>query len=300
MGRAPAGACGFDGRRQFAGQAGNPANRPCLASPVARIVPMMSEVPEPQAEPPREPGITLDELTAAYAQSMGVRAEAVTEPDQRPAEPQAAETAADESAEAFQDESSPQTDAGPPLPEGEKPDDDPCPICPRTILEAMLFVGNRENEPLTAARAAELMRGVTPGEIAVLVDELNRCYAAGGRPYRVVSAGAGYRISLDKPFHPIRNKFYRRVRDARLSQAALDVLAVVAYRQPITAEQVSGLRDTPSGHLLAQLVRRRLLRIERPPGKRRPVTYHTTDRFLDLFGLESLDDLPQSEELEKR
>jgi len=74
----------------------------------------------------------------------------------------------------------------------------------------------------------------------------------------------------------------------------------VAYRQPIVAEDVNRLRGIPSGHLLAQLVRRQLLRIERPQRKPRPIHYRTTDRFLELFGLESLDDLPQSEELEKR
>ena len=163
----------------------------------------------------------------------------------------------------------------------------------------MLFVGNRENQPLSSTRAAELMRGVSPGEISGLVDELNHRYALDGCPYEIVNEGAGYRLVLRRAFNPVRNKFYGRVREARLSQAAVDVLAIVAYRQPLTAEEVTGLRGTASGHLLAQLVRRQLLRIQRPAGKGR-VQYYTTDRFLELFRLESLDDLPQAEELEKR
>ncbi|NLF07030.1 MAG: SMC-Scp complex subunit ScpB, partial [Pirellulaceae bacterium] len=81
---------------------------------------------------------------------------------------------------------------------------------------------------------------------------------------------------------------------ARLSQAAIDVLALVAYEQPITGEKIQQLRGKPSRHVLAHLVRRGLLRIERPEPKRRTAYYRTTDRFLRVFNLESLDDLPQS------
>ena len=251
----------------------------------------MPETPDQPPPPPQEQGISLRELSEAYAQSMGGQAAPDTQPEQGPAE----------SVPAATDEWGISTPPGVPgESEAEQSDDDdPCQLCPRTILEAMLFMGNRENEPLTSIRAAELMRGVSPGEIAALVAELNHRYASNGRPYHIISEGAGYRISLRRAFYPVRNKFYGRVREARLSQAAVDVLAIVAYRQPITAQEVNRLRNTPSGHLLTQLVRRQLLQIDRPPGKSRPVSYLTTGRFLGLFGLESLDDLPQSEELEK-
>ncbi len=178
-----------------------------------------------------------------------------------------------------------------------EPDDDPCELSPRTILEAMLFVGCPGNEPLGAQRAAELMRGVEPSEIPDLVAELNRRYAAGGCPYHIVSEGAGYRLTLRPEFSALRDTFYGRTREARLSQAAVDILAIVAYRQPIAADEVTALRGTPSGAILTQLVRRRLLRIERPADSPRKALYFTTDRFLELFGLNSLADLPQSEEV---
>jgi segregation and condensation protein B len=267
----------------------------------------MSNTPERQPDSLPEQAVSLDELAAAYAQSLGAAAEPASQPEEAPADQVAPETPPRDAAqgravdavEPGDDELAEQPADGPPLPEGEDTDqNDPCPLCPATILEAMLFVGDECNEPLTAARVAGLMRGVSPGEIPSLVDQLNRRYASSGCPYRIVSEGPGYRIALDKRFDAIRNRFYGRVREARLSQAALDVLAIVAYRQPITAEQVSRLRDAPSGHVLAQLVRRQLLGIERPPGKRRPVTYRTTDRFLGLFGLDSLEDLPHTEDLE--
>ena len=157
-------------------------------------------------------------------------------------------------------------------------------------------MGNRDNRPLTPARAAELMRDVAPDEIPSLVDELNRRYSARGAPYRIVGEEDGYRLTLCREFHPLRNRFYGRIREARLSQAAIDVLALVAYRQPLTGEKIGRLRGKPSSHVLAHLVRRGLLRIERPDAKRRTPHYYTTDRFLRLFNLQSLDDLPRSED----
>ena len=84
------------------------------------------------------------------------------------------------------------------------------------------------------------------------------------------------------------------------------MLAIVAYQQPLTAEQIGAVRGKPSGAVLTQLVHRGLLRIERRGtceagrGKRRTVQYFTTDRFLQLFGLQTLADLPQSEELDRQ
>ena len=129
-----------------------------------------------------------------------------------------------------------------------------------------------------------------------MVEELNRRYDAVGVPYRIVGEADGYRLTLRREFQPLRNRFYGRVREARLSQAAIDVLALVAYQQPISGEKIGRLRGKPSSHVLAHLVRRGLLRIERPPAQPRTPHYHTTDRFLRLFNLDSLDDLPRSED----
>ncbi|MBN2293867.1 MAG: SMC-Scp complex subunit ScpB [Pirellulales bacterium] len=174
-------------------------------------------------------------------------------------------------------------------------DEDPCPISPHTILEAMLFVGNISNRPLESRQAAELMRGVEPEEIPEIVGQLNESYAENGCPYSIVAEGAGYRMKLNERFHALRNRFYGRVREARLSQAAIDVLAIVAYRQPISSEAVNRMRDKPCSHLLSQLVRRRLLQIERPADKSSKPVYRTTERFLELFGLDDISELPKSE-----
>ena len=143
-----------------------------------------------------------------------------------------------------------------------------------------------------------MMRGVRAAEIDDHVRELNEIYAAQNRPYTIVSIGAGYRLTLRPQYGALRENFYGKARQARLSQAAIEVLALVAYNQPITGEQVAKLRGAPAGSVLAQLVRRQLMRIDRPEGKRTGGQYWTTPRFLKLFGLSSLDDLPRSEQFE--
>ncbi len=244
----------------------------------------MSPSPDPSFE--SEPqGISLDELARAFSQVME------TEPRQSEETPPSGGTG-DSPVLATPGQSQLSTGETP-VPPGEE---DPCPVNPRTILEAMLFVGNRDNQPISPGRAAELMRDVSVDEIPPLVDELNRRYDAVVAPYRVVGEDNGYRLALSEEFRSLRNRFYGRIREARLSQAAIDVLALVAYGQPMTGERISHLRGKPSRHVLAHLVRRGLLRIERPEPNRRTPHYHTTDRFLRLFNLESLDDLPRSED----
>ena len=263
----------------------------------------MSDISPPHAGRPPEQGVSLSELTEAFAKAMGGGAEPATEPE-NVSEASAPESESPDRAESLlpdhPDSTEPADDSSERAVELDTrgDDDDSCILSPMTILEAMLFVGNRENEPLSSQRAAELMRGVTAREILDLINDLNQRYLANGCPYSIVGEGAGYRMALRRDFNPVRNRFYGRIREARLSQAAKEVLAIVAYRQPLTSEQMTTLRGTPSGHLLTQLVRRRLLQAERQPGKGRTMFYRTSDRFLQLFGLANLDDLPRSEELD--
>jgi segregation and condensation protein B len=243
------------------------------------------------AETPEQEPVSLDELAEAFAQVMGVPPKLRVGEEPPPPVAEAAVGA---------HELQPQPQIGPARGDNEFSDNFGGPVTPLGVLEAMLFVGDRDNRPLTAARAAELMRGVEPGEIGGLIDELNQRYSLNACPYYVARDSDGYRIVLRKPFHPLREQFYGRIREARLSQASVDVLAIVAYQQPLTAEQIGAVRGKPSGPVLSQLVHRGLLRIERLPGKRPTVRYYTTDRFLRFFGLQTLADLPQSEELDRQ
>ena len=237
---------------------------------------------------PDDEGLSLEELGQAYAALLSKGADPYPQPgDDPPAE------TADQPAEAIAvaEELLRVIDGG---------DDACCEITPRSILEATLFVGHPTGEPLTSERIAALMRGVRPAEIDDLVRELNEQYEAAGAPYAILSVGTGYQMAVRPEFASLRDHFYGRIKEARLSQQAIDILAIVAYQQPITAEQIDRLRGKPSGALLSQLVRRDLLRIDRPAEKKAKPNYLTTERFLDLFDLESLEGLPQSQEIERQ
>lgn len=225
---------------------------------------------------PDDHGLSLEELSAAYADLLHRGSTPYEEP------PATTSVPVDESVD---------------LPTEPLAADAGCDLSPRSILEAMLFVGNTQNQPLTARQVAALMRGVRPQEIDELVSELNREYIAEQCPYLVESVDAGYRLQLREEFRSLRDVFYGRVKDAKLAQPAIDVLAIVAYKQPITREEVDKLRSRPCGAVLSQLVRRELLRIERSGTKSKTIHYRTTDRFLQVFGLDSLDELPDSQDM---
>jgi len=260
----------------------------------------MGSVPEPESGVDHEEGVSLRELSDAFARALADRLAPETVATTSPSEQHEAQQATVQASSPAPPSARPTATwpaDGPPEPGNEAIDDDPCQISPTSILEALLFVGHPSNEPLTAQRAAELMRGVAAEEVAGLVETLNRRYQERGCPYHIISEGPGYRMALRAEWAAVRNRFQGRVREARLSQAAIDVLAIVAYRQPITAEEVNQLRGRPCNHVLAQLVHRRLLRVERESSTRL-VRYRTTDRFLNVFGLESLNDLPRSDDVD--
>jgi segregation and condensation protein B len=169
---------------------------------------------------------------------------------------------------------------------------------PRTIVEGLLFVGGGEGRPLSSPELAAAMRNVSPAEVDALVAELNDAYRQDGAAYEIVAHGGGYRLQLREELAGVRQRFRGEVRAAKLTPAALEVLAVVAYKQPVAGEEVNRLRGSQSYAILAQLVRRQLVRVERPPTAPRAARYSTTERFNRLFGLASPADLPRSEDLD--
>ncbi len=170
----------------------------------------------------------------------------------------------------------------------------------RSIVEAALFVGRPDNMPIEAAQLAVHLRSIDSAEIDTTIAELNAQYEANGCPYEIASEGSGYRMVLRSGMNSVRGRFHGRVRSARLSPAAIEVLSLVAYHEPLSADEVAQMRGAPSGHLLRSLVRRQLLRLQRGEGKGAKSKYFTTARFLKLFHLRSLEDLPRSEDLQRQ
>ncbi len=171
-------------------------------------------------------------------------------------------------------------------------------LSPMMIVEGMLFVGKEDGQPLTSREMAAHIRDVSPREVESLIEQLNTRYIESKAPYRIVSAGKGYQFALDSNFEPVRQRFFGRVREAKLTPQAIEVLSVVAYQQPIDAETVTRLRGGRSHALLANLVRRGLLQLKRPQQSPRKPVYSTTDRFNTLFRISSPQDLPNSEDLD--
>jgi segregation and condensation protein B len=189
----------------------------------------------------------------------------------------------------------PLTEVVPPVAAAE-PAKSPPPL-PR-IVEALLFVGGA---PLTPERACETIRGLTSAEFTAVIDRLNHDYRLQGRPYSIQKQQQGYVLALRSRFRTVLDNLAgRHPREARLSPAAIDVLSLVAYRQPATKQEVDNLRGADSGALLRQLVRRGLLAVvQRGDAEQREVSYGTTARFLALFRLRSLGDLPQTQDLQR-
>ena len=167
---------------------------------------------------------------------------------------------------------------------------------PRQIIEACLFVGGN---PLTSSRISVVLRGEFDADFVDReINELNRLYAVEERPYEIQLGEGGYRLALRDEFERIRHKVYGLgPKEVRLSQEALEVLAVVAYHQPIKQARVEELGKPGCGPILRQLVRRELIAILRDPDHPKDVYYKTTPRFLSLFGIGSLDELPRHEKV---
>lgn len=177
----------------------------------------------------------------------------------------------------------------------EPPVDDPG-VSARQVIEACLFVGGAA---LTAAKLASILRGdYGPQFVEETIDDLNRQYLEEARPYEVRLGEGGYRLALRPEYERIQHKVYGLgPREVRLNQEALEVLALVAYQQPATEAQLAEQGKPECGAVLRQLLRRDLLAVTRDPEHPKDVRYVTTPRFLSLFGLGSLDDLPRPEEI---
>ena len=165
------------------------------------------------------------------------------------------------------------------------------------VLEALVFVGGA---PLTAERAATAIRGLTSAQFTQAIAALNQDYRRQARPYFIQALGQGFSLALRPRFRQVVERLYGQTREARLSAPAIDVLSLVAYRQPVTKQEIDSIRGAESAALIRQLVRRNLIAVvQRGEAGRREVLYGTTPRFLELFQLGSLDDLPQTADLQR-
>jgi len=165
----------------------------------------------------------------------------------------------------------------------------------RRIVEAVIL---GTPEPLSAQRVAAVVPYAKPAKIKKLVDELNAEYVEQGRAFEIVEVAGGYQMRTLPEFASQLQQIQPQ-RPLRLSKAALETLAIVAYKQPVTRGDVEDVRGVDAGAVLRSLLERKLVKLaghKEVPG--RPMLYGTTRRFLEVFGLESLEDLPSLRQLE--
>jgi segregation and condensation protein B len=180
------------------------------------------------------------------------------------------------------------------------------------ILESLLFATDR---PLTAKalgqkvhEAAKAAPGLetepharaTVGEIEAALGQLREFYAASGSSLVVAEVAGGFVLKTRPEFAAWTNRLLDAPKAPKLSQPALETLAVIAYRQPIGRAEIESVRGVAVDGVVATLLERRVIRIAgraEQPG--RPLLYETTPLFLELFGLKGLDELPNADELRR-
>lgn len=166
----------------------------------------------------------------------------------------------------------------------------------RRIVEALVL---SSSEPISAARLAEIIPYCDADEVKELVNALNGEYAEQDRSFEIWEVAGGFQIRTRAEFSGYLQKLQKE-RALRLSQAALETLAIIAYRQPVTRAEIEDVRGVDAGATVKSLLERHLIRIagqREVPG--RPMLYGTTRRFLEIFGLESLKSLPTLRELDE-
>jgi segregation and condensation protein B len=162
------------------------------------------------------------------------------------------------------------------------------------LLEALLL---STHHPLTAGRLAELMDLPVTKPVRQAVNDLNLQYEESHRAFRIEQVAGGYQILTMPEFGEALKKLHQREIDAKLTKAALETLAIIAYKQPVLRADIEAIRGVACGETIRNLMEKRLVNIAgraEEPG--RPILYGTTKRFLEVFGLNGLKDLPQSEE----
>jgi segregation and condensation protein B len=182
--------------------------------------------------------------------------------------------------------------------EGIRTSGEEAPVLPpqeiRAVLEALVFASPH---PITPRQIEEVLGGVPRAAWEAALQELKDEYARDGRGLQLVEVAAGYQITT----RPEYNDWVRELLDprapARLSIQALETLAVIAYKQPVTLPEIIDLRGVKSGGVIKTLLEKRLIRITgRKEVVGRPMLYGTTRDFLLQFGLKDLSELPRIEE----
>jgi segregation and condensation protein B len=169
-------------------------------------------------------------------------------------------------------------------------------ITAESVVEAVLFASD---ESLSAARLADIVE-TGAKQIREHVENLNEKYTTNGNSFRIDQIAGGYQMMTLPPYNHWLKKLLRVRSDNKLSPAALETLAIIAYKQPIIRADIEAIRGVAAGEMIRNLMYKGLVKIVgRAEVLGRPMLYGTTKKFLEVFGLNTLKDLPKVEELKK-
>lgn len=164
----------------------------------------------------------------------------------------------------------------------------------KKVIEALLFASN---EPITLQKIREITDSICslrPGNLREFLEELQQDYVTQQRSFKLEEIAQGYILRTYEEYAPYIEQLTKNRRGEKLSQASLETLAIIAYRQPITRSQIDAIRGVDSSGSVSQLLERELIeavgKVEAPG---RPTLYGTTKKFLKHFGLKDLENLKQ-------
>lgn len=168
-------------------------------------------------------------------------------------------------------------------------------VTTESVVEAILFA---TDAPVSAAKIAQILAVGTAGDVKDHVQSLNDKYAETQMSFRIDHIAKGYQMLTLPAYKPWLTKLLRVRGESRLSPAALETLAVVSYRQPVLRAEIESIRGVAAGDMLNRLRELNLVKIVgRAEEIGRPMLYGTTKHFLEVFGLGTLDDLPEIEDV---
>jgi segregation and condensation protein B len=166
----------------------------------------------------------------------------------------------------------------------------------KSQIEALLFASD---QPLTLARLQEVLPGVERSDLTSALKELEQDWEQQERAIQLQRVAGGFQLTTRQEYVDIVRRLFVGKRRVRLTKAALEALAIIAYKQPATRPEIDAIRGVSSGGVVETLLERNLVRIAgRADSVGRPLLYATTTEFLQYLGLDGLKDLPSLEELE--
>ncbi len=166
-----------------------------------------------------------------------------------------------------------------------------------STIEALLLASP---DPLPARKIADVLDGFSPAKVGRAIADLNTRYMESGCSFRIREIAGGYQIYIVPEFTGFVEELFARRRKMRLTRAALETLAIIAYRQPVTRVEIEQIRGVASDGVIHNLLEKSMITIRgRAEGVGKPLQYGTTSEFLMFFGLNSIGDLPKMSEIEQ-